>query len=65
MSKSKLREIIDAVLAITKSNQKMHNAIIGDLVNLEERISKLENYFQIVEARREAELTKGKNEIQS
>lgn len=56
MSQSKLRQIIDAVIAITQSQRKVQNAIIEDLVNIEQRIEVLENHVRIIEARRQAEL---------
>lgn len=60
MSRSKLGQIIDAVIAITKSQRKVQSAIIEDLVNIEQRIKVLENHVAIIEARRQAEL-EGKN----
>jgi hypothetical protein len=56
MSRSKLRQIIDAVIAITKSQRKVQSAIIEDLVNIEQRIVVLEKHLRMVEARRQAEL---------
>lgn len=56
MRKSKLRQVIEAVIAITQSHQKVHTAIIADLETLEQRIRTLESYVQLLEERRDAEL---------
>lgn len=58
---SKLGQVVEAVLSLNKSQQKLNKAFIADLEILRKEISQLQAYVQLVEARRKRELEEKKN----
>jgi len=61
LSSRKNKSLEDLLVKALQSQTRMNDALVSDLESLQSRLEKVEQYLEIVEARRDAELNqKGK-----
>jgi len=56
--KKKVNELARLMLFKAKEDIRLHNAVVEDLQSLQEQLTVMKNYLEIVEARHEALLNK-------
>lgn len=56
MKKSESADLLDILVKLTESQQRMNKALVSDMETLRNSVIKMERYLKLVEARREAEL---------